>query len=109
MQLGNGNHVQQASLQNDTSTVTAVCKLISFGRLCRSAIYHRRTLQTLVNAISAGVVNLGSAGTARPYGLHTDLCLILAGGLLVAVRPHEGEAALFVAEVQFVAVGVPFL
>ena len=48
-------------------------------------------------------------GAARPYGLHTDLCLILAGGLLAAVRPHEGEAALFVAEVQLVAVGVPAL
>ena len=48
-------------------------------------------------------------GAARPYGLHVDLCLILAGGLLVVVRPHEGEAALLVAEVQLVAVGVPAL
>ena len=50
-----------------------------------------------------------SAGTARPYGLHADLCLILAGGLLAVVRPPEGEAALLVAEVQLVAVGVPVL
>ena len=75
------------------------CKPTS-GDLLPSLVKHRKLSLAFVTHVRQA---------ARPYGLHTDLCLILAGGLLVGVRPHEGEAARFVAEVQFVAVGVPFL
>ncbi len=89
--------------------VTADCNLTSFCRLRRSAIDHRRQSTNTGQRAIGRVVSFGEVGAARPYGLHTDLCLILAGGLLAAVRPHEGEAALLVAEVQLVAVGVPVL